>query len=121
MRTGEALAEAYASADVFVFPSRTDTFGIVLLEALAAGVPVAAYPVPGPKDVIGGSGVGVLDEDLRMAALAALSIPRDTCRAFALKRSWEASARQFLDNILAANELEPPRETRRRVAKAAAR
>jgi len=120
MRTGEALAEAYAGADVFVFPSRTDTFGIVLLEALAAGVPVAAYPVPGPADVIGGSGVGVLDEDLRMAALAALSIPRDKCRAFALRRSWEASARQFLDNIVTANALEsgPSAE---RVAKVAAR
>lgn len=120
MRTGEALAKAYASADVFVFPSRTDTFGIVLLEALAAGVPVAAYPVPGPQDVIGGSGVGVLDPDLRAAALAALSIPRDKCRAFALSRSWEASARQFLDNIVAANELEP-QSVSRRVAKAAAR
>jgi glycosyltransferase involved in cell wall biosynthesis len=120
MRTGEALAEAYAGADVFVFPSRTDTFGIVLLEALAAGVPVAAYPVPGPADVIGGSGVGVLDEDLRLAALAALSIPREECRAFALKRSWEASARQFLDNIVKANRFEtgPSAE---RVAKAAAR
>lgn len=120
MRAGEALAEAYASADVFVFPSRTDTFGIVLLEALAAGVPVAAYPVPGPVDVIGGSGVGVLDHDLRAAALAALSIPRDTCRTFALSRSWEASARQFLDNIVAANELKPAR-TEERVAQAPAR
>ena len=71
-------------ADVFVFPSRTDTFGIVLLEALASGVPVAAYPVPGPADVVGGTGVGVLDEDLRAAALAALEIPRERCRAFAL-------------------------------------
>lgn len=120
MRTGEALADAYAGADVFVFPSRTDTFGIVLLEALAAGVPVAAYPVPGPADVIGGSGVGVLDDDLRVAALAALSIPREKCRAFALARSWEASARQFLDNIVTANALEsgPSAE---RVAKVAAR
>ena len=120
IQTGETLAATYASADVFVFPSRTDTFGIVLLEALAAGVPVAAYPVPGPADVIGGTGVGVLDEDLRAAALAALRIPRDKCRAFALARSWEASARQFLDNIVAANELEPQRVSRR-VAKAAAR
>ena len=92
----------------------------MLLEALAAGVPVAAYPVPGPADVIGGTGVGVLDEDLRAAALAALAIPRDKCRDFALARSWEASARQFLDNIVAANELEPQRVSRR-VAKAAAR
>jgi glycosyltransferase involved in cell wall biosynthesis len=106
MRTGEALAEAYAAADVFVFPSRTDTFGIVLLEALAAGVPVAAYPVTGPTDVIGDSGVGVLDHDLRTAALAALRIPRDGCRAFAVARSWEASAHQFLENVVAANAFE---------------
>ncbi|HET7714123.1 MAG TPA: glycosyltransferase family 1 protein [Bauldia sp.] len=120
LRTGEALAEAYAGADVFVFPSRTDTFGIVLLEALASGVPVAAYPVPGPADVIGSSGVGALDVDLRAAALAALRIPRAACRAFALSRSWEASARQFLDHILAANALEW-RPVKRRIAKAAAR
>jgi glycosyltransferase involved in cell wall biosynthesis len=99
---GERLAAAYASADVFVFPSRTDTFGVVLLEALASGVPVAAFPVPGPADVIGGAGVGVLSEDLREAALAALRIPRDKCRAFALGKSWNEAARQFLDNILAA-------------------
>jgi glycosyltransferase involved in cell wall biosynthesis len=85
-----------------VFPSRTDTFGIVLLEALASGLPVAAYPVTGPADVIGSAGVGVLDEDLRAAALAALDIPRERCRAFALACGWEASARQFLDNVLAA-------------------
>ncbi len=99
---GESLARAYASADVFVFPSRTDTFGVVLLEALASGVPVAAFPVAGPADVIGDSGVGVLSEDLRAAALAALRIPRASCREFALQRSWGAAARQFLDNILAA-------------------
>jgi len=96
---GEPLAEVYAAADVFVFPSRTDTFGIVLLEALACGVPVAAYPVTGPADVIGDAGVGVLDEDLRHATLAALQIPRERCRAFALSYGWQASARQFLDNI----------------------
>jgi glycosyltransferase involved in cell wall biosynthesis len=99
---GESLARVYAQADVFVFPSRTDTFGVVLLEALASGVPVAAFPVPGPADVIGDAGVGVLSEDLREAALAALRIPRDRCREFALARSWRAAARQFLDNILAA-------------------
>ena len=76
--TGETLAQAYAGADVFVFPSRTDTFGMVILEALAAGVPVAAYPVPGPLDIIGSAPVGVLDEDLKKAALAALDIPRET-------------------------------------------
>ncbi len=99
--TGEALARAYAGADVFVFPSRTDTFGMVLLEALAAGLPVAAYPVPGPIDVIGSAPVGALDEDLGTAALAALEIPRERCRAFALEHSWEASSRQFIDNVVA--------------------
>ena len=106
--TGEALARAYAGADVFVFPSRTDTFGMVLLEALAAGLPVAAYPVAGPIDVIGPATVGVLDEDLRAAALAALDIPRERCRAFALEHSWEASARQFLGNCMAAEGMPLP-------------
>jgi glycosyltransferase involved in cell wall biosynthesis len=96
---GEALAGIYASADVFVFPSRTDTFGLVLLEALASGLPVAAFPVGGPLDVIGDSGTGVLDDDLRHAALAALSIPRARCRAFAQTHSWSASAAQFLANL----------------------
>jgi glycosyltransferase involved in cell wall biosynthesis len=99
---GDALAVQYASADVFVFPSRTDTFGMVLIEALASGLPVAAFPVPGPLDVIGTSGAGVLDVDLRAACLAALDIPRDTCRAHALTYTWAKSARQFLDNILLA-------------------
>ena len=77
VRKGEDLARVYASADVFVFPSRTDTFGMVLLEAMASGLPIAAFPVPGPLDVIGGSGAGVLDEDLRAACLGALEIPRE--------------------------------------------
>ena len=98
-RQGEALAALYACADVFVFPSRTDTYGIVLLEALASGVPVAAFPVPGPRDVIGRAAVGVLDDDLKAAALAARALSRDTCRRFALARSWTASARDFLANI----------------------
>lgn len=96
---GEELARHYAAADVFVFPSRTDTFGLVLLEALAAGLPVAAYPVPGPLDVIGGSAAGSLSEDLRQAALAALEISPDTCRAHALGFSWAACTGQFLDNL----------------------
>jgi glycosyltransferase involved in cell wall biosynthesis len=98
-RQGEALAQIYASADVFVFPSLTDTFGIVLLEAMASGLPVAAFPVTGPLDIIGGRGVGVLDTDLRAAALACLTISRAACRAEAMKYGWEASARQFLDNL----------------------
>ncbi|MBB5755046.1 glycosyltransferase family 4 protein [Prosthecomicrobium pneumaticum] len=98
-RVGEALAETYAAADCFVFPSRTDTFGVVLLEALASGLPVAAYPVVGPQDVIGGTGAGVLSEDLRAAALAALDISRDHCRAVALEHSWQAATRQFVGNV----------------------
>ncbi len=107
--TGEALAKAYAASDVFVFPSRTDTFGMVLLEALAAGLPVAAYPVPGPLDVIGSAPVGVLDEDLGKAARAALDIPSERCREFALAHSWQASARQFLDNVVVGQGDEMPR------------
>jgi glycosyltransferase involved in cell wall biosynthesis len=95
---GEILAAQIAAADVFVFPSRTDTFGIVQLEALACGVPVAAYPVPGPQDVIGSNPVGVLDEDLKSACLKALTISRAACRAFALTQSWERSALQFISH-----------------------
>ena len=95
-RQGEELARLYASADVFVFPSKTDTFGLVLLEALASGTPVAAYPVTGPIDVIGDAPVGVLDRDLKSAALRALDIPRAECRAYAEGFSWAASTDQFL-------------------------
>jgi glycosyltransferase involved in cell wall biosynthesis len=90
------LARLYSAADVFVFPSRSDTFGLVLLEALACGTPVAAYPVPGPLDVVGNSGVGVLHDDLRLAAAAALKIDRRRCREFALAHSWSAATAQFL-------------------------
>jgi 1,2-diacylglycerol 3-alpha-glucosyltransferase/glucuronosyltransferase len=96
---GEALARLYASSDVFVFPSLTDTYGLVLLEALASGLPVAAYPVTGPCDVIDDAGAGVLGPDLKAAALAALEIPRERCRAFALTHSWSESAAQFLGNL----------------------
>jgi len=98
-RENGKLAALYAAADVFVFPSRTDTFGLVILEALASGLPVAAYPVPGPLDVIGRSGAGVLDEDLRAAALGALAIPRERCREHALGFTWQASATQFLQHL----------------------
>ncbi|MET0706493.1 MAG: glycosyltransferase family 1 protein [Tardiphaga sp.] len=96
---GEALAAAYAGADVFVFPSKTDTFGLVLLEALASGVPVAAFPVTGPRDVIGAAPVGVLSEDLQEACLGALKLLPQACLRFAAGHTWEASARAFVNNI----------------------
>jgi len=98
-RHGEDLAAHISASDVFVFPSRTDTFGLVLLEAMACGVPVAAYPVTGPVDVVLDGVTGVLSEDLRRAALAALELDPQACRAHALKHSWEASTRQFLSAL----------------------
>ena len=99
-RHGEALSRAYAGADAFVFPSRTDTFGLVLLESLACGTPVAAYPVTGPKDVLGGTSTGALDEDLRTAALRALGADRTACRAHAERFSWAACADGFVSNLV---------------------
>ena len=98
-RQGKELAEAYAAADVFVFPSKTDTFGLVLLEALASGLPVAAFPVTGPRDVIGNEPVGALNDDLRIACLTAVTISPQACLAFAARHTWEASARVFVENI----------------------
>ena len=98
-RENGKLARLYASSDVFVFPSRTDTFGLVMLEALASGLPVAAYPVAGPLDVIGDSGAGALDDDLRKAALAALAIPHAQARAHALTFTWSACAAQFVEQL----------------------
>ena len=96
---GEALVRYYAAADVMVLPSRTETFGLVLLEAMACGVPVAAFPSAGPNDVIGDSGAGVIDEDLGRAALAALDIPRERCLAHARRYSWQASIDQFVGQL----------------------
>lgn len=97
---GEELAAHYAAADVFVFPSRTDTFGLVVLEALASGLPVAAYPVQGPGDIMAGRpDIGTLSADLRAAALACLSLDPAACRRFALDYSWEACTRQFVENL----------------------
>jgi glycosyltransferase involved in cell wall biosynthesis len=99
MKHGEELASYYAAADVFVFPSLTDTFGLVMLEALASGVPVAAFPVTGPKDVIGDSGVGILDENLHRAVTRALEIEPWKCREYALNYSWKTVSQLFLDNL----------------------
>jgi glycosyltransferase involved in cell wall biosynthesis len=98
-QSGEALVRHYAAADVMVLPSRTETFGLVMLEAMACGVPVAAFPSAGPNDVIGGSGAGIIDEDLRRAALAALEIPRERCLAHAARFSWQASIEQFVSHL----------------------
>jgi glycosyltransferase involved in cell wall biosynthesis len=109
-RQGEELAQAYAAADVFVFPSKTDTFGLVLLEALASGLPVAAFPVTGPRDVIGNHPVGALNEDLRIACLAAVTISPQACLEFAKRHTWEASARAFVENITNVRAEEPKSE-----------
>ena len=98
-RTNGELASHFASSDVFVFPSKTDTFGIVVLESLACGTPVAAYPVPGPKDILGGTKIDTLDEDLKASALKALKVSRQDCLEFSKKYSWEETARIFFDNI----------------------
>ncbi len=97
---GAELAAIYASADVFVFPSRTDTFGLVLLEALASGLPIAGFPVAATQDVVGAAPVAVLNDDLRAACLGALTIPRQVCRQYAETMTWEASARSFLSNLV---------------------
>jgi glycosyltransferase involved in cell wall biosynthesis len=106
-RFGDELARHVAAADVFVFPSRTDTFGLVLLEAMACGVPVAAYPVTGPIDVVENGVTGVLGEDLQAAALAALDLDRRACREHALRYTWEAATRQFVASMALASRNTP--------------
>jgi glycosyltransferase involved in cell wall biosynthesis len=96
---GEPLASVYAQADVFVFPSRTDTYGLVLLEALASGLPIAGFPVDSTRDVVAGAPVAVLDEDLRSACLQSLTLSRAACRSYAKTMTWEESARCFLANL----------------------
>ena len=99
IKTPAELARYYRAADVFVFPSLTDTFGLVMLEALACGTPVAAFPVLGPIDVIGDSGAGVLHEDLGIACVQALDIPREKARGYAEQFSWQASIDQFVRHL----------------------
>jgi glycosyltransferase involved in cell wall biosynthesis len=108
-KSGKDLTSHIAAADVFVFPSLTDTFGVVQLEALACGTPVAAFPVTGPLDVIADHPVGALDKDLRAACLRALTVSREICRAFALERSWEKCARQFIGNLATFQPTRVPR------------
>lgn len=118
-KTGRDLTSHLAAADVFVFPSLTDTFGVVQLEALACGTPVAAFPVTGPLDVIAEHPVGVLDNDLRGACIGALSLSREACRSFALERSWESSARQFIGNLSMLRPSHSLRPARRIASKSA--
>jgi len=98
-KIGEALAAEYSAANVFVFPSRTDTFGLVMLEAMASGLPVAAYPVMGPIDVVKQGVTGILSDDLRSAALAALSLDPAVVRSQAMRHYWSRVAKAFLSNI----------------------
>ncbi|VXC42023.1 Alpha-mannosyltransferase [Pseudomonas sp. 8AS] len=93
---GAELARCFATASVLVFPSRTDTYGLVMLEALASGTPVAAFPVAGPLDVLEEGVSGAMREDLREACLAALQLDRRQCAALAARQSWRASALEFL-------------------------
>lgn len=108
---GSALAGCYAAADVLVFPSRSDTFGLVMIEALSCGTPVAALPVPGPLDVLGAAGtgrlgrpVGALDQDLRRAIARALGLAPDACMAEAATYSWAACTDQFMSGLSVAEQ-----------------
>jgi glycosyltransferase involved in cell wall biosynthesis len=116
-KSGEDLTAAYNSSDVFVFPSLTDTFGLVLLEAMACGTPVAAYPAPGPIDILPNSGAGRLahspTEGLKEACLEALRLDRRQVRAFAEKFSWRACAEDFVRNLQPYPEPEKTRFWRR--------
>jgi len=109
-RKGHDLASVYASADVFVFPSRTDTFGLVLLEALASGLPIAGFPVDATRDVVAGAPVAVLDDDLRSACVRSLTLSPAACRSYAKTMTWDESARCFLGNLKNSGALSVRRE-----------
>ncbi len=98
-RFGDELAQVYSDADVFVFPSLTDTFGLVIIEAMAAGTPVAAFPAHGPIDLIPGSNAGAINDDLSVAITEALTLDRKDVRAYAEKFSWRACAEEFIRNL----------------------
>jgi glycosyltransferase involved in cell wall biosynthesis len=101
-KKGAELADLLSAADVFVFPSLTDTFGVVLLEAMASGLPVAAFPVTGPLETVVSGVNGYLDHDLQKAALKALTVSPEKCREYALGQTWDSCTRQFLDNLVTA-------------------
>ncbi len=101
---GEQLAKYLAAADVFVFPSKTDTFGVVMLEAMACGVPIAAYPVVGPAQVVKHGTTGILDNNLKTAALQALEMSPDACRNHIKQYSWQACTKQFLNNLASSDK-----------------
>jgi glycosyltransferase involved in cell wall biosynthesis len=107
LKTGEELAEYYADADVFVFPSKTDTLGNVILESLASGTPVAAYPVTGPKDILTDSRINTLDNSLEISIQKALKVKREDCRHFALQLTWEGCTEQYLSYMINAKTGEP--------------
>ena len=98
-KSGEELARYFADADVFVFPSLTDTFGLVILEAMATGTPVAAYLAPGPKDLIPGSNAGWASDDLHEACMKSLEMKREDCRTYAEGFSWKSCAEEFVRNL----------------------
>jgi glycosyltransferase involved in cell wall biosynthesis len=110
---GEELTAYFACADVFCFPSLTDTFGLVILEAMATGTPVAAFPAPGPIDIIPGSNAGFVSQDLRQACLDCLNLDRATVRAYAEKFSWRVCAEEFVRNLQPYPEPEKTRFWRR--------
>jgi glycosyltransferase involved in cell wall biosynthesis len=96
------LAKAYSQADVFVFPSKTDTYGLVIGESLGCGVPVAAYPAPGPIDIIQNGITGIINDDLEFACLEALKLNSKDCIEFARNNSWEKATEQFINNLIQA-------------------